>query len=228
MSAAQTSLRMEGISKAFAGTVALQSASLEARGGEATAVMGANGAGKSTLMNILGGVIASDGGRILLDGAEAVIRSPRQAAQQGIAFVHQELTMLPTLSVAENIFIDGLPSAGPFIRTGDMARQSEALLARLGCSIPSETRVEQLSIGDQQLVEIARALRHKAKVIIFDEPTSSLTGPERQRLFNVIRGLKSRRRRRHLHHPFPRRDFLDLRARHRHAQRRDGVVVPDI
>jgi ABC-type sugar transport system ATPase subunit len=191
MSAAQTSLRMEGITKAFAGTVALQSASLEAHGGEATAVMGANGAGKSTLMNILGGVIASDSGRILLDGAETVIRSPRQAAQQGIAFVHQELTMLPTLSVAENIFIDSLPSAGPFIRTGEMARQSVGLLARLGSAIKPETRVEQLSIGDQQLVEIARALRQEAKVIIFDEPTSSLTGPERQRLFNVIRGLKS-------------------------------------
>jgi ABC-type sugar transport system ATPase subunit len=182
---------MEGISKAFAGIAALRNASLEARGGQATAIMGANGAGKSTLMNILGGVVASDSGRILLDGVEAVIRSPRLAAQQGIAFVHQELTMLPTLSVAENIFIDALPLSGPFIRTRDMGRQSAALLARLGCSIPPETRVEQLSIGDQQLVEIARALRHKAKVIIFDEPTSSLTSPERQRLFNVIRALKT-------------------------------------
>jgi ABC-type sugar transport system ATPase subunit len=190
MSAPRTSLRMEEISKAFAGTAALRGASLEARGGEAMAVMGANGAGKSTLMNILGGIVASDSGRILLDGAEAVIRSPRQAAQKGIAFVHQELTMLPTLTVAENIFIDSLPSSGPFIRTGEMARRSKALLARLGSSIPPRMRVEQLSIGDQQLVEIARALRHRAKVIIFDEPTSSLTGPERQRLFNVVRGLK--------------------------------------
>jgi ABC-type sugar transport system ATPase subunit len=191
MSAPQTSLQMEGISKAFAGIAALRGASLEARGGEAMAVMGANGAGKSTLMNILGGVVASDSGRIILDSVETIIHSPRQAAQQGIAFVHQELTMLPTLSVAENIFIDDLPSTGLLIRTGEMARQSETLLARLGCSIPPATRVEQLSIGDQQLVEIARALRHKAKVIIFDEPTSSLTGPERQRLFNVVRGLKA-------------------------------------
>ena len=171
--------------------MALRDASLEARGGEATAVMGANGAGKSTLMNILGGVIASDSGRILLGGAEAHIRSPRQAAQLGVAFVHQELAMLPTLSVAENIFIDSPPSAGPFIRTTEMTRRSEALLSRLGCSIPPATRVEQLSIGDQQLVEIARALRHDAKVIIFDEPTSSLTRPERQRLFNVIASLKA-------------------------------------
>lgn len=191
MSAPQSSLRMEGISKAFAGIAALRGASLEARGCEATGVMGANGAGKSTLMNILGGGIARDSGRIILDGAETVIRSPRQAAQLGIAIVHQELTMLPTLSVAENIFIDNLPTTGPFIRTREMARRSQALLARLGCSIPPATPVEQLSIGDQQLVEIARALRQKAKVMIFDEPTSSLTDPERQRPFNVIRGLKS-------------------------------------
>ena len=191
MSAPQRSLRMEGISKAFAGIAAVRNASLEAHGGEAMAVMGANGAGKSTLMNILGGVIAGDSGQIILDGAVATIRSPRQATQQGVAFVHQELAMLPTLSVAENIFIDSLPSAGPFIRTGEMARRSEALLSRLGCSIPPTMPVEQLSIGDQQLIEIARALRQEARVIIFDEPTSSLSGPERQRLFNVIRGLKA-------------------------------------
>jgi ABC-type sugar transport system ATPase subunit len=191
MSAQQRSLRMERISKAFAGIAAVRGASLDAHGGEAMAVMGANGAGKSTLMNILGGVIAGDSGQIILDGAVATIRSPRQATQQGVAFVHQELAMLPTLSVAENIFIDSLPSAGPIVRTGEMARRSEALLARLGCSIPPTMRVEQLSIGDQQLIEIARALRQEARVIIFDEPTSSLSGPERQRLFNIIRGLKA-------------------------------------
>jgi ABC-type sugar transport system ATPase subunit len=191
MTASTATLRMEGIHKGFAGVAALRNASLDARGGEATALMGANGAGKSTLMNILGGVVAGDSGRILVDGAEAVIRSPRHAMQQGIAFVHQELTMLPTLSVAENIFIDGLPSRGPFIRTDEMAIRSRALLGRLGCSIPPEVKVEQLSIGDQQLVEIARGLRRKAKVIIFDEPTSSLTSPERERLFTVIRGLKA-------------------------------------
>jgi ABC-type sugar transport system ATPase subunit len=182
---------MEGITKAFAGVAAVRNASLEARGGEAMAVMGANGAGKSTLMNILGGVVASDSGQIILDRAVVTIRSPRQAAQHGVAFVHQELAMLPTLSVAENIFIDRLPSSGPFIRSGEMVRRSEALLARLGCSIPPTMPVERLSIGDQQLIEIARALRQEAKVIIFDEPTSSLSGPERQRLFNVIGGLKA-------------------------------------
>jgi ABC-type sugar transport system ATPase subunit len=182
---------MDGVCKAYAGVLALNHATLEARGGEAVAVMGANGAGKSTLMNILGGVVAADSGRITLDGEETAIRSPRQAAQQGIAFVHQELTMLPTLTVAENIFIDDLPRRGPFIRSVEMAHGAERLLARLGCAISAKTPVEQLGVGDRQLIEIARALRRNARVIIFDEPTSSLTKPERQKLFNVISGLKA-------------------------------------
>lgn len=186
-----TVLRMEAIAKSFGAVPAIKNAYLEAHGGQAVAVMGANGAGKSTLMNILGGVVTSDGGRISVDGAEINLRSPRDAAQHGIAFVHQELMMFPTMTVAENIFIDGMPSAKGFIRTPEMLRQSEVLLNRLGCKISAETAVEQLSIGDRQLVEIARALRHQARIIIFDEPTSSLTGPERERLFTVIRGLKA-------------------------------------
>jgi len=188
---AQTILRMDGIAKSFGSVPAIRSAHLEAHGGQAVAVMGANGAGKSTLMNILGGVVISDSGRIAIDGVEINLRSPRDATRHGIAFVHQELTMFPTMTVAENIFIDGMPSERGFIRMPDMIRQSEVLLTRLGCNIPPETPVEQLSIGDRQLVEIARALRHQARIIIFDEPTSSLTGPERERLFSVIRGLKA-------------------------------------
>ncbi len=191
MSSFPTLLRMEGISKAFAGVAVLRDASLEARGGEAIALMGANGAGKSTLMNILGGDVGRDNGRISIDGIEVAIRSAREAALKGIAFVHQELAMLPTLTVAENIFIDDLPGFGPFISTPEMSRRSRELLERLGSSVSPESRVEELSIGDRQLVEIARALRHQPRIIIFDEPTSSLTEPERQRLFKVIRGLKA-------------------------------------
>jgi ABC-type sugar transport system ATPase subunit len=186
-----TVLRMEAIAKSFGTVPAIKRAHLEAHGGQAVAVMGANGAGKSTLMNILGGVVTSDAGRISIDGAEINLRSPRDATQHGIAFVHQELMMFPTMTVVENIFIDGMPSAKGFIRMPEMLRQSEVLLNRLGCKISPETPVEQLSIGDRQLVEIARALRHQARIIIFDEPTSSLTGPERERLFAVIRGLKA-------------------------------------
>lgn len=191
MNQPQTSLRMEGISKAFGGAAALKGAHLKAHSGEAMALMGANGAGKSTLMNILGGVVSSDSGRIYIDDTEIVLRSARDASKQGIAFVHQELTMFPTMSVAENIFIDDLPMSGPFVRSEEMIRQTHALLRRLGSTISPLARVEQLGIGDRQLVEIARALRHEAKVIIFDEPTSSLTGPERQRLFSVINDLKA-------------------------------------
>ena len=187
----QTILRMDGIAKSFGAIPAIRSAHLDAYGGQAVAVMGANGAGKSTLMNILGGVVMPDSGRILIDGAEINLRSPRDATRHGIAFVHQELTMFPTMTVAENIFIDGMPSEKGIIRMPEMIRQSEVLLTRLGCNILPETPVEQLSIGDRQLVETARALRHQARIIIFDEPTSSLTGPERERLFSVIRGLKA-------------------------------------
>jgi ABC-type sugar transport system ATPase subunit len=191
MSSSRSVLRMEGISKAYAGIAVLRDASLEAYGGEAVALMGANGAGKSTLMNILGGNVAADQGRISIDGIDVAIRSAREAALKGIAFVHQELAMLPTLTVAENIFVDNLPTSGPFIRTADMRRRSRDLLGRLGSPVSPESRIEELSIGDRQLVEIARALRHQPRIIIFDEPTSSLTEPERRRLFKVIRGLKA-------------------------------------
>jgi len=186
----QTVLKMDSIAKSFGGVQAIKTARLEARGGEAIALMGANGAGKSTLMNILGGVVVPDRGRISIDGSEITLRSPRDAARNGIAFVHQELTMFPTMTVAENIFIDEMPSANGIIKMREMLRQSEALLQRVGCKISPQTPVEQLSIGDRQLVEIARALRHEARVIIFDEPTSSLTSPERERLFAVVRSLK--------------------------------------
>jgi ABC-type sugar transport system ATPase subunit len=187
----QTVLRMDSIAKSFGAVNAIKTARLEARGGEAIALMGANGAGKSTLMNILGGVVTLDSGQITINGTEVTLRSPRDATRNGIAFVHQELTMFPTMTVAENIFIDGMPSSNGLIKTPDMVRQSAILLQRVGCKISPDTAVEQLSIGDRQLVEIARALRHEARIIIFDEPTSSLTGPERERLFSVIEGLKA-------------------------------------
>src|SRR6202021_3088127 len=113
-----------------------------------------------------------DHGRISRDGIEVAIRSAREAALKGIAFVHQELAMLPTLTVAENIFIDDLPTSGPFISTSEMRRRSRELLQGLGSSVSPEPRVEELSIGDRQLVEIARALRHRPRIIIFDAPTS--------------------------------------------------------
>src|ERR1700757_942451 len=151
----RTVLRMEGISNAFAGVAVLRGATLEAHGGEAVALMGANGAGKSTLMNILGGNVAADQGRISINGADVEIRSAREATARGIAFVHQELAMLPTLTVAENIFIDSLLTSGPFISTAAMRRRSQELMGRLGSTVSPESPIEELSIGDRQLVEIA-------------------------------------------------------------------------
>jgi ABC-type sugar transport system ATPase subunit len=183
-------LNMRAITKSFNGIPAITDANLNAYAGEALAVMGANGAGKSTLMNILGGVINRDSGDITIDGQAIDLKSPRDAARHGIAFVHQELTMFPTLTVAENIFIDSLPTRRSLIDLAEMKRRSHSLLERLGCDITPETLVEQLSIGDRQLIEIARALRANARIIIFDEPTSSLSGPERERLFDIVQGLK--------------------------------------
>lgn len=183
-------LVMAGISKAYPGVVALSDARLEARGGEATAVMGANGAGKSTLMNVLGGVTRPDAGSISIGGQSINLASPREAANHGIAFVHQELTMLPTLSVQENIFIDDFPIRNGFIDRAVMRAKSAEILARLGCTISPDRIVGELSTGDRQMIEIARAMRREPRVIIFDEPTSSLTQPEKQRLFAVIQGLK--------------------------------------
>ena len=183
-------LSMAGISKRFPGVIALANASLTVRAGEVMALMGANGAGKSTLMNVLGGIIQPDSGTIHVDGRELEFRTPQHAAAAGIAFVHQELTMFGTLSVAENIFIDGFAMKGGVIDQHTVLEESRQLLARVGANIPVSMPVEQLSTGDRQLIEIARALRHKPKIIILDEPTSSLTDRERGHLFKVVRSLR--------------------------------------
>ena len=191
MNTSASGLVLSNISKRFAGVSALKGVRLTAAPGEAMALLGANGAGKSTLMNILGGVIQRDEGTALLDGHPLDLASPRAAKAQGIAFVHQELTMLPTLTVAENIMIDHLPTIGGLIDAKALTSRAQDLLARLGCSFDAGTLVGDLGPGDQQMIEVARALSRKSRVVIFDEPTSSLTEPEKQRLFGVIRGLKS-------------------------------------
>ncbi|MBK8051422.1 MAG: sugar ABC transporter ATP-binding protein [Anaerolineales bacterium] len=187
---AEPFLRMVQISKRYPGVQALDNVNLDAYPGEALALLGANGAGKSTLMNVLGGVVRPDTGQILIGGAPQEIHSPLAAAQHGIAFVHQEMLMLPTLTVAENLFITSFPTRHGFIDRADMLRRSSQVLARLGCHFTPDTRVQQLSTGDRQMIEIGRALLSDPSIIIFDEPTSSLTSRERDRLFGVIRNLK--------------------------------------
>jgi ABC-type sugar transport system ATPase subunit len=184
-------LHMRAISKTFPGVVALDRAELTASFGQVTALVGANGAGKSTLMNILGGIVARDSGEIVVAGREVALRTPIESLQAGIGFVQQELNSLPTMSISENIFIDAFPHKFGGIDYRECNRRSGVLLQRLGCDLNPSAIVGALGVGDRQLVEIARALRRDPKLLIFDEPTSSLSRRERERLFEVIRGLKA-------------------------------------
>ena len=185
-----TELRMERVSKSFPGVVALREATFRAQAGEVHALMGANGAGKSTLMNILGGVILPSAGEISVDGAVLQLRSPRDAAANGIAFVQQELNMLPAMTVGENICIGNLPGPSWRVDTTAIGRLCQPILDRMGCRFAVDEPVELLSTGDRQMVEIARAVLAAPRILIFDEPTSSLTERERRRLFDTIGRLR--------------------------------------
>jgi len=185
---------MEGISKRFPGVVALDQVSLAVGTGEIVALIGENGAGKSTLMKILGGAISRDTGTIKINGQPVEIRSPREASALGIEFIHQELSVLDNLDVAANIFLRREPTTGGFLKLIDrkrVYRESDQILRKVGLDIPSRTPLSQLSIAQQQLVEIARALSAGARIIIMDEPTSSLTLTETRRLLELCKDLKA-------------------------------------
>jgi len=185
---------MEGVSKRFPGVVALDNVSLSVGAGEIVALIGENGAGKSTLMKILGGAISRDAGTVKINGNAAEIRSPREASELGIEFIHQELSVLDNLDIAANIFLHREPTTAGFLKLIDrkrIYRESDALLRKLGLDLSSRTPLAQLSIAQQQLVEIARALGAGARIIIMDEPTSSLTLTETRRLLELCKDLKS-------------------------------------
>ena len=178
------------VSKAFPGVRALDDVSLRLRHGTVHALVGENGAGKSTLMKIIAGVAAPDAGELRLEGAPLRCASPRQALARGIAMIHQELNLMPHLTVAENIWIGREPlNALRLIRHGELRRRTRALLERLRMDIDPEAELRTLPIAARQLVEIARALSHEPKLLIMDEPTSALTGREAEHLFGVIRAL---------------------------------------
>ena len=184
-------LVLEHATKSFGAVHALEDGTIELFPGEVHGLVGENGAGKSTLVKILAGVHRPDSGRLLIDGVEAIFDNARQAQQAGIAIIFQEPTLFPDLSVAENIFIGAQPlKAGHRIDGRMMRRETAALFDRLGVLMDPERPARGLSIADQQLVEIAKALTRDARVIVMDEPTAALTITEVDRLFGIARTLR--------------------------------------
>ena len=186
-------LIIEDIHKSFYGVEVLKGVSFSAASGEVHGLLGGNGAGKSTLMNVLGGLYTKDSGRICINGQEVQIHDTKAAERAGIAFIHQELKLFDLRSVAENIMISNLPVKGPFRLIDDKKKNEMAkkYLDEVGLNVEPTTRLGELSIAEQQQVEIAKALSLDAKILIFDEPTSSLTNRETRILFEIIRKLKA-------------------------------------
>lgn len=186
-------LEMSGICKSFPGVVALDDVHLEVYSSEIVAIAGENGAGKSTLMKVLGGVHQPDSGRIRIDGEAVAIRSVADAISRGIGFIHQELKVLDNLDVAENVFLSREPVWGGPLKLVDRKKlysKAETYLDRLGLAVSSRTPLRDLSVAQQQMVEIAKALSLDARILIMDEPTSSLTLAETNRLVEVVKELR--------------------------------------
>lgn len=184
-------LRLEGIVKTFPGVRALDNVSFNVLPGEVHALMGENGAGKSTLMKVLGGLYQPDQGEIFIEERPAVMSSPLHSKSLGVVFIHQELSLAEELSVAENVYLGELPTKS-FGRVDwqELYAKTDAILSKLKVGFDARTRVGDLSIANQQMVEIARALTVDAKAVIFDEPTASLTDAEKLVLFDVISDLQ--------------------------------------
>lgn len=185
-------LTMKGIDKSFPGVHALDHVNLEVRKGEVHALMGENGAGKSTLMKVLTGIYSKDEGTITYEGKEVEFSNPRAAQDAGIVIVHQELNMLGHLTVAQNIFIGREIMNGKLIDDKKMNEEARKLFDQLGIDIDPKETMSRLTVGKQQMCEIAKAISHEAKVIIFDEPSAALTEAEIEELFKIIRDLREK------------------------------------
>lgn len=187
-------IELRGITKAFPGVKALRGVSFDIRPGEVHALCGENGAGKSTLMKILTGAYQRDEGRILVDGREIDIHSTRQAIELGIACIYQELSIVPQLDLAKNIFLGNLPrkNGKGFIDKKKLYADTKEILQQVNLNVPPQTIAGELSVAQQQMVEIGRALTRNARVIIMDEPTSSLSDKETETLFSLIENLTAR------------------------------------
>jgi ribose transport system ATP-binding protein len=186
-------LEADGITKSFPGVVALDDVHLDVYAGQLNAVVGENGAGKSTLMNVLAGVFAPDAGQILLDGDEVTLASTGEALERGIAMIHQELNLVPQLSVTENIFMGReMVNRLGLLDWRLMNARAAEIIAKVELSADPRRAVSGLRVGQQQLVEIAKALSFDARIIIMDEPTSAISGHEIDILFDLIKTLKER------------------------------------
>jgi inositol transport system ATP-binding protein len=186
----RTLLRMSGIVKHFPGVKALDGVSLDVREGEVHGLLGENGAGKSTLLKILAGAQTPDSGTIEFDGREITLTAPQAAQALGIVTIYQEFNLIPSMTVEENLFLGREPGAGPFVSWQRMRQGTRALAERYGLDLPATRPVRDLSVAQQQMVEIARALSMKSRLIVMDEPTSALSEKETQRLFAIVRDLK--------------------------------------
>jgi ribose transport system ATP-binding protein len=182
---------MRGVSKRFPGVLALSGVSLDVHAGEVLALMGENGAGKSTLMKVLGGVLTPDAGQITIDGVPVLLDGVRAAKRHGIALIHQELMLAPNLDIASNIFLGNEQKRTllGLIDRGEANRRAAALLKRIGLALPPTTPVSALTTGQRQLVEVAKALSVESRIIVMDEPTSSLATAESEQLFAIVRQL---------------------------------------
>jgi ribose transport system ATP-binding protein len=182
-------LAMEGICKRFPGVQALQDTNLDVAPGEVHVLLGENGAGKSTLMKVLCGQYEADDGSISFADRSIAPESPIEAERLGLVMIHQELNLIPGLTVAENIFLGHEPTRGGLILGNALRQTSAKLLQRVGCEVDPDAPVARLSVAEQQLVEIARALKEDARLLVMDEPTAALAEHEIEALFDVIRGL---------------------------------------
>jgi ABC-type sugar transport system ATPase subunit len=183
-------VRFEGISKSFPGARALEDVSFQIAAGGCHALCGENGAGKSTLGKILAGIYSPDAGRIVLFGRPVTFTGPEQALAAGVGMVHQELAFCENLSVAENLCLGALPASGGFLDRAEMRRRAEAMLAAIDAPIDVRRCVGELTTGQQQMLQIASAVGTGAKVIVFDEPTSSLSQHEADKLYQLIGRLR--------------------------------------
>ncbi len=185
-------LRMAGITKRFPGVLALDDVDIEVAPGEIHALLGENGAGKSTLLKVLSGAQPPDAGTIAFAGETIAPATPYDAQQLGIVTIYQEFTLAPNMTIAENVFIGREPGRRPFVNWRKMAAETKAITARLGLDLKPMSIVRDLSVAEQQMVEIARALSMESRLIVMDEPTSALSPTEVEKLFRIIRDLKAR------------------------------------